>query len=53
MKLLDKKTSGDAVRLLIFILVTTVATSFLVITIGNISFAPASSTRRSSATRPA
>ena len=39
MKLLDKQTSGDAVKLLIFILVTTVATSFLVITIGNISFA--------------
>ena len=39
MKLLDKKTSGDAVRLLIFILVTTVATGFLVVTIGNISFA--------------
>ena len=39
MKLLDKKTSGDAVRLLIFILVTTIATGFLVVTIGNISFA--------------
>ena len=39
MKLLDKKTSADAVRLLIFILVTTIATGFLVVTIGNISFA--------------
>ena len=39
MKLLDKKTAGDAVRLLIFILVTTIATGFLVVTIGNISFA--------------
>ena len=39
MSLLDKKTTGDAVRLLIFILVTTVATGFLVVTIGNISFA--------------
>ncbi len=39
MSLLDKKTSGDAVRLLIFILVTTIATGFLVVTIGNISFA--------------
>ena len=39
MKLLDKKTSGDAVSLLIFILVTTIATGFLVVTIGNISFA--------------
>jgi phospholipid/cholesterol/gamma-HCH transport system substrate-binding protein len=39
MSLLDKRTSGDAVRLLIFILVTTIATGFLVVTIGNISFA--------------
>ncbi len=39
MSLLDKKTTGDAVRLLIFILVTTIATGFLVVTIGNISFA--------------
>ena len=39
MRLLDKKTSADAVRLLIFILVTTIATGFLVVTIGNISFA--------------
>jgi phospholipid/cholesterol/gamma-HCH transport system substrate-binding protein len=39
MKLLDKKTGADAVRLLIFILVTTIATGFLVVTIGNISFA--------------
>ena len=39
MKLLDKKTSADAVRLLIFILVTTIATGFLVVTIGNLSFA--------------
>ena len=28
MSLLDKKTTGDAVRLLIFILVTTIATGF-------------------------
>ena len=39
MKLRDKKTGADAVRLLIFILVTTIATGFLVVTIGNISFA--------------
>jgi phospholipid/cholesterol/gamma-HCH transport system substrate-binding protein len=39
MSLLDKKTAGDAVRLLIFILVTTLATGLLVVTIGNISFA--------------
>jgi len=38
MKLLDKKTAGDATRLLIFILVTTLATGVLVIMIGNISF---------------
>ena len=39
MKLLDKKTSSDAVKLVIFIIVTTLATSLLVILIGNISFA--------------
>ncbi|MGZ6797331.1 MAG: MCE family protein [Mycobacteriaceae bacterium] len=39
MSLLDKKTTGDAVKLLIFILVTTIATGFLVVTIGNLSFA--------------
>jgi phospholipid/cholesterol/gamma-HCH transport system substrate-binding protein len=39
MRLLDKKTGADAVRLLIFILVTTIATGFLVVTIGNLSFA--------------
>jgi phospholipid/cholesterol/gamma-HCH transport system substrate-binding protein len=38
MSLLDKKTSADATKLLIFILVTTVATALLVVTIGNISF---------------
>ena len=37
-RLLDKKTSSDAVKLLIFILVTTLATSMLVLLIGNISF---------------
>ena len=39
MKLLDKQTTGDAVKLLIFILVTTLATGLLVVTIGNLSFA--------------
>ena len=39
MKLLDKQTAGDATRLLIFILVTTLATALLIITIGNLSFA--------------
>ena len=38
MKLLDKKTAGDSVRLVIFIVVTTLATTLLAITIGNISF---------------
>ena len=38
MKGLDKKTSADAIKLLIFIVVTTVATSLLVVTIGNVSF---------------
>jgi phospholipid/cholesterol/gamma-HCH transport system substrate-binding protein len=39
MKMLDKRTTADATKLLIFILVTTVATGLLVVTIGNISFA--------------
>lgn len=38
MALLDKKTSGDLVRLLIFVLTTTLATGVLVATIGNLSF---------------
>jgi phospholipid/cholesterol/gamma-HCH transport system substrate-binding protein len=37
-KLLDKKTSLDTVRLAIFVVVTTVATALLAVTIGNISF---------------
>ncbi|KAA1419422.1 MCE family protein [Nocardioides humilatus] len=36
--LLDKKTSGDLVRLLIFMLTTGLATGVLVATIGNLSF---------------
>jgi phospholipid/cholesterol/gamma-HCH transport system substrate-binding protein len=39
MSLLDKRTASDAVKLVIFIVVTTVATALLVVTIGNISFA--------------
>ncbi len=39
MSLLDRKTASDAVKLTIFIVVTTIATGFLVVTIGNISFA--------------
>jgi phospholipid/cholesterol/gamma-HCH transport system substrate-binding protein len=35
---LDKRTTGDLIKLVIFLLVTTLATSLLVITIGNISF---------------
>jgi phospholipid/cholesterol/gamma-HCH transport system substrate-binding protein len=38
MKLLDKKTTGDAIKLAIFIVVTTLATGLLAITIGNVSF---------------
>jgi phospholipid/cholesterol/gamma-HCH transport system substrate-binding protein len=37
-RLLDKKTSIDTVRLAIFIVVTTIATALLAVTIGNISF---------------
>ena len=35
---LDKKTTGDLVRLLIFMITTGLLTGLLVITIGNISF---------------
>ncbi|WP_182525690.1 MCE family protein [Nocardioides dongkuii] len=45
MKLLDKKTSADASRLLVFILLTTMATSLLVILIGNVTFGEARSYR--------
>lgn len=38
MALLDKRTSGDLVRLLIFIAVTSLATGVLVVVIGNITF---------------
>jgi phospholipid/cholesterol/gamma-HCH transport system substrate-binding protein len=37
--LLDKRTTGDLVRLLVFMVVTTLATAVLVVTIGNITFA--------------
>ena len=40
MKVLDGRTTSDLVKLLIFIVVTTLATSVLVMTIGNISFSP-------------
>ena len=42
MKLLDKRTAGDLTKLLIFIVVTTLATGVLVATIGNLSFSPTS-----------
>ena len=38
MKLLDKKTAIDTVKLTVFVLVTTLLTSMLVVTIGNLSF---------------
>jgi len=38
MKMLDKRTASDLTKLLIFIVVTTLATGVLVITIGNLSF---------------
>jgi phospholipid/cholesterol/gamma-HCH transport system substrate-binding protein len=38
MKLLDAKTTGDLVRLLVFIVVTTLATSLLVVMVGNLTF---------------
>lgn len=38
MKLLDARTSGDLVKLLVFILVTTLATGVLVVLIGNLTF---------------
>jgi phospholipid/cholesterol/gamma-HCH transport system substrate-binding protein len=38
MSILDKKTRGDLVKLLIFIIVTTLSTGVLVVLIGNISF---------------
>ena len=38
MKVLDRRTAGDLTKLLIFIVVTTIATGLLVVTIGNLSF---------------
>jgi phospholipid/cholesterol/gamma-HCH transport system substrate-binding protein len=38
MKLLDKKTRSDGLKLLIFIIVTTLATGVLVVLIGNLTF---------------
>ena len=38
MKLLDTQTTVDAVKLLVFMVVTSLATGLLVITIGNVTF---------------
>ena len=38
MKLLDAKTSADLVKLLVFIVVTTLATGLLVVMVGNLTF---------------
>ncbi|MCW2866332.1 MAG: hypothetical protein JWR20_520, partial [Marmoricola sp.] len=38
MSILDKKTRGDFVKLIIFIVVTSLATGVLVVLIGNLSF---------------
>jgi phospholipid/cholesterol/gamma-HCH transport system substrate-binding protein len=38
MKFLDKRTSGDLVKLMIFIIVTTLSTGVLVVLIGNFTF---------------
>ncbi len=38
MKMLDKRTRGDLTKLVIFIVVTTLATSVLVVLIGNLNF---------------
>jgi phospholipid/cholesterol/gamma-HCH transport system substrate-binding protein len=38
MKMLDKKTRGDFIKLIIFMVVTTMATGVLIVLIGNLSF---------------
>lgn len=40
MSLLDKRTAGDLVKLVIFMVITAIATGMLALVIGNISFAP-------------
>ncbi|MDN4171652.1 MCE family protein [Nocardioides sp. SOB77] len=45
MKLLDRKTTADATRLLVFIVLTTLATSLLVVLIGNLTFGDSRSYR--------
>jgi phospholipid/cholesterol/gamma-HCH transport system substrate-binding protein len=41
MKALDRRTTGDLVKLLVFMVVTTLATGVLVVTIGNLDFGTA------------
>ena len=53
MSILDKQTRGDLVKLIIFIVVTTLATGVLVVLIGNLSFMRPGPTRLCSPTRPA
>jgi phospholipid/cholesterol/gamma-HCH transport system substrate-binding protein len=38
MRFIDKQTAGDSVRLIIFVVVTTLSTGLLALTIGNVSF---------------
>jgi phospholipid/cholesterol/gamma-HCH transport system substrate-binding protein len=38
MRFIDKQTAGDSVRLIIFVVVTTLATGLLALTIGNVTF---------------
>ncbi|WP_337191670.1 MlaD family protein [Nocardioides flavescens] len=38
MKLFDKKTSGDLVKLMVFVVVTAMATGLLIVLIGNLTF---------------
>ena len=45
MSLLDKRTAVDLTKLLVFILVTTMATAVLVVTIGNVTFGSSTSYR--------
>ncbi|MGB0101310.1 MAG: MlaD family protein [Nocardioides sp.] len=45
MKVLDRRTAGDLTKLLIFMLVTILATGVLVVTIGNITFSAKSEYR--------
>ena len=45
MSLLDKRTAMDLTKLLVFILVTTMATAVLMVTIGNVTFGSGKSYR--------